>query len=72
MVKVTIRRCVEPTDANYGGWDMMAVDAGGLMFCFAEVASFDMAVGIVNGTAPSGAIAAARRNFLLYRPEGPL
>jgi hypothetical protein len=47
-MKIKIRKCTEPDDMNYGGWDMLVALPDGTYGCFGEVQDWDRVLSILN------------------------
>ena len=68
MPRISIRKCVEPDDLNFLGWDLLVSLEGGHRACFAEVTTFERAMQIVNRQAPPEVLTNAELHLRLWAP----
>lgn len=70
-MKIKVVKCTEPSDLNYGGWDMLVQDERhipGSWACFYEATTYDRALAILNRTAHPKVLDIAARNMSEYLP----
>jgi hypothetical protein len=70
-MKIKVVKCKEPTDLNFGGWDVLVRDEWiipGSWACFYEAPTWDDVLALLNGTADPRDLSYAERYASEYLP----